>query len=97
DNVVIQRRLREQQRRVAAARAAVSRARDELASVEAEWAATANEAKQHWQIARTRVIRVHVHAHRRLAAYRRRLIRAHPHGAWLNDAMGIAQPELPRW
>jgi ABC transport system ATP-binding/permease protein len=97
DTVVIQRRLREQRRRVAAAQAAVNQARQVLAEIEADSAATASEIEQHWQIARTRVLRIHVHVHRRLAAYRRRLIRAHSHGAWVNDAMGITQPELPLW
>ncbi|HXL88736.1 MAG TPA: ATP-binding cassette domain-containing protein [Streptosporangiaceae bacterium] len=97
DKVVVQRRLREQQRQVAAARAAVSRTRQNLADIEAESAATANEIRQHSQIARTRLLRIHVHAHRRLAAYRRSLIHAHRHGVWLNDAMGITQPELPLW
>jgi ABC transport system ATP-binding/permease protein len=97
ESVVVQRRLREQQRRVSAAQAAVDQAHQALAGIEAQRAATAGEIEQHWQIARTRILRIHLHAHRRLASYRRSLIRAHPYGAWVNDAMGITQPELPLW
>jgi ABC-type multidrug transport system ATPase subunit len=95
--VIAQRRLREQRRRVSAARADVQRAEQELARAAEELARAAKQIDGHMLIARIRARRIHEHAHLRLASYRRRLIHAHPYGAWVNDAMGITQPELPLW
>jgi len=97
ESVVIQRRLREHRREVAAAQARVDRAGHEVARASADLAAATQEAEQLLVAARVRVLRTHEHAHLRLAFYRRRLVRAHRHGGWVNTAMGISQPELPGW
>jgi ABC transport system ATP-binding/permease protein len=97
DSVVVQRRLREQWRRATTVRARLSQAELELATASGDHAAAAEQTRQALKMAQTRVLRIHKHAHRRLAAYRRTLIRWHPLGAWVSSAMAITDPELPRW
>lgn len=48
-------------------------------------------------VARARVRRIHEFTHRRLSAYRRRLVRSHPAGAWVNEVMDSVAPEVPGW
>ena len=95
--VIIQRRQREQHRLIARARAEVVRARADLADIEAELADDITEAQQQHQLAAARVRRIHEHVHRRLAVYRRSLIRAHPDGGWANAALSPKAPEIPGW
>ena len=95
--VIVQRRLREQQRLIAQARAQVARARAEVAEIEAELADDMQEARQQHQVAVVRVQRIHEYTHRRLAVYRRSLIRAHPDGSWANSALSPKEPLVPGW
>jgi len=95
--VIVQRRLRDQQRLIARARAQVARARAEIAEIEAELADDMQEARQQHQVAVARVQRIHEYTHRRLAIYRRSLIRAHPDGSWANSALSPKEPLIPGW
>lgn len=95
--VARRRRREEQRRRSAAVRREVEAAARIVSEQQARLATATAEAGQHMTAAQTRVRRIHEYVHRRLAAYRRRLVRSHPQGAWVNDAMGIAQPGLPGW
>ena len=95
--VIVQRRLREQQRLIARARAQVARARAEVAEIDAELADDTQEARQQHQVAVVRVQRIHEYTHRRLAVYRRSLIRAHPDGSWANSALSPKEPLIPGW
>jgi len=97
EQVIIQRRHKEQQRLIARARAEVVRARADIADIEAELADDVQEAQQQHQSAAARVRRIHEHVHRRLAVYRRSLIRAHPEGGWANAALSLKAPEIPGW
>ncbi|WP_188191198.1 ATP-binding cassette domain-containing protein [Nonomuraea sp. SYSU D8015] len=97
DRIVVTRRLREQEQRIRAAQAAVQDAHAELASLDGQIAATSEEADRCLSAAAARVRRIHEHTHRRLAAYRRRLVRTHPHGAWVNDVLSSPSPEIPGW
>lgn len=95
--IVVLRRLREQDRLVRAARTAVQRVQAELAQLDGEIAATSEEAAQQLKAAAAQVRRIHEHTHRRLASYRRRLVRTHSNGAWVNDVLGSPSPEIPGW
>lgn len=95
--VIIQRRRREHHKLISRAKAAVAEARSEQASIEAGLAEAMEEAKQLHRASVTRVERIHEHVHRRLAIYRRSLIRAHDDAAWANAALSVTAPELPRW
>ena len=97
DTVIVQRRRREQQKVVARARAAITAARVELAEVEAALADDMQGAEQQHRVATIRVQRIHEHIHRRLAVYRRSLIRAHPEGGWVNSVLSVRAPEIPGW
>jgi ABC-type multidrug transport system ATPase subunit len=97
EQVIVQRRQKEQHRLIARARAEVVRARADLADIEAELADDITEAQQQHQLATARVRRIHEHVHRRLAVYRRSLIRAHPDGGWANAALSLKAPEIPGW
>jgi ABC-type multidrug transport system ATPase subunit len=95
--VIEQRRIREQQRLIARARAEVSRTHAEIAQIEAELADDLQAARQQHRVAVARVQRIHEYVHRRLAVYRRSLIRAHPDGSWANSALSPKQPAIPGW
>ena len=95
--VIVQRRRREHHKLVSRANAAVANAQTERASIEARLAEAMEEAKQLHRASVTRVERIHEHVHRRLAIYRRSLIRAHDDAAWANAALSVSAPELPRW
>ena len=97
ETVIVQRRHRERDKDIARARAGVVRAQAHVAEVEAELAADVQEAAQHHQAAAVRVQRIHEHVHRRLAVYRRSLVRAHPEGAWANSVLSPKTPEVPGW
>ncbi|WP_345561133.1 ATP-binding cassette domain-containing protein [Nonomuraea rosea] len=97
ERIVVLRRLREQGRRVRAAQSALQDTCAELASLDGRIAAAAQEAEGSLSAAAARVRRIHEHTHRRLAAYRRRLVRTHPHGAWVNDVLSSPSPEIPGW
>jgi ABC-type multidrug transport system ATPase subunit len=97
DTVIVQRRQREQQKAVARARSAIVAARKEVAEVEAALADDMQEAEQQHRAATVRVQRIHEHIHRRLAVYRRSLIRAHPDGGWVNSVLSVQAPEIPGW
>ncbi|MFB4290860.1 ATP-binding cassette domain-containing protein [Nonomuraea sp. ATR24] len=97
ERVVVTRRLREQGRRVRAARAAARDARAELATLDGRIDAASQEADGLLRAASARVRRVHEHTQRRLAGYRRRLARTHPYGAWVNDVLSSPAPEIPGW
>lgn len=95
--VIAQRRFRDQQRLIARARAQVARTHAEIAEIEAELADDMQEARQQHQAAVVRVLRIHEYVHRRLAVYRRSLIRAHPDGSWANSALSPKEPVIPGW
>jgi ABC-type multidrug transport system ATPase subunit len=95
--VIAQRRARDQQRLIARARAQVARTHAEIAEIEAELADDLQAARQQHQVAVVRVQRIHEYVHRRLAVYRRSLIRAHPDGSWANSALSPKEPLTPGW
>ncbi|HEY8480948.1 MAG TPA: ATP-binding cassette domain-containing protein [Spirillospora sp.] len=97
ENVIVERRLREYHRRLAAAREEARRLDEHLAEAEAAAAAARREIEQLRDVAVARVRRIHEHTHRRLAVYRRRLVRSHPNGAWVNLALSVTDPRLPGW
>ena len=97
EQVIMQRRFRDQQRLIARARTEVARTRAQIAEIEAELADDVQEARQQHQVAVARVQRIHEYVHRRLAVYRRSLIRAHPDGSWANSALSLKEPTIPGW
>jgi ABC transport system ATP-binding/permease protein len=97
ETVIVQRRRKDHQKLLARSQGAVSRAQADIAAVEADLAQAMQEAEQQHRAARTRVVRIHEHIHRRLAVYRRALVRTHPEGAWANAALSVAAPEIPGW
>ena len=70
-------------------------ARARVAELEAELTTDVQEAAQHHQAAVVRVQRIHEHVHRRLAVYRRSLVRAHPEGAWANSCSAPKRRKSP--
>jgi ABC-type multidrug transport system ATPase subunit len=97
DTVIVARRRREHQKLLRHARASVADAHAERSAVEASLAEAREEARQLHQAAVARVERIHEHVHRRLAVYRRSLIRAHDDAAWANAALSVRAPEIPSW
>ncbi|MGO9295928.1 MAG: ATP-binding cassette domain-containing protein [Streptosporangiaceae bacterium] len=97
ETVIVQRRRKEHQKLLARGEAVVLRAQADMAAIEADLAQAMQEAEQHQRAARTRVERIHEHIHRRLAVYRRALVRAHPEGAWANAVLSVPSPEIPGW
>jgi ABC transport system ATP-binding/permease protein len=97
ETVIVRRRRKEHHKLLARAQAAVTRAEADLAAMEADLAQAMEEAKQHHEAAVIRVERIHEHIHRRLAVYRRALVRAHPEGAWANAVLSVRAPEIPGW
>ena len=97
ETVIVQRRRMEHQKVVARARIAVTRAEADIAVIEADLAQAVQEAEQQHRAAVTRVQRIHEHIHRRLAIYRRSLVRVHPDGAWANMVLSVQAPEIPQW
>jgi ABC-type multidrug transport system ATPase subunit len=95
--VIVERRRRDHHKVRARAQAAVTRAQTDVMAIEASVAEAAQEAEQHHKAAVIRVERIHEYVHRRLAVYRRALIRAHPDGAWANAALSVSAPEIPGW
>jgi ABC-type multidrug transport system ATPase subunit len=95
--VVMQRRRRERDKLAGRARAAVFQAQTEVGQIEADLGAATQEAEQHHKAAVTRVHRIHDHVHRRLAIYRRALVREHPDGGWVNTMLSPLTPEIPGW
>ncbi|MDQ2876251.1 MAG: ATP-binding cassette domain-containing protein, partial [Actinomycetota bacterium] len=95
--VIAQRRRRDFEKLLDRARAGVTRAEAEVRAIEGEVAGALHEAEQHHQAAVIRVHRQHEYVHRRLARYRRALVRAHPDGAWVNLMLGTPAPEIPGW
>lgn len=53
--------------------------------------------RRHELVADVRVRRVHEHIHRRMATYRRRLVRGHQNGPLVSEAMDVLFPHLPDW
>jgi ABC transport system ATP-binding/permease protein len=97
ESVIVTRRRRDQRRLITQAQRERAAAAEELARVEAELERSTERARQHHQAAVTRVERIHEHVHRRLAVYRRALVRTHPEGAWANAALSPLTPEIPGW
>jgi ABC transport system ATP-binding/permease protein len=97
ESVIVQRRLRERVKLRARARAEVARAQSTVSTIEGEVARAEEAAEQHHEAAVVRVQRIHQYIHRRLAVYRRALVRAHPDGAWVNWALSVQTPEIPTW
>lgn len=91
------RRLREHARAVKAARQLVETRERAVNTVAADLAAAEDAAERETIVAGARVRRIHEHAHRRLSAYRRRLVRSHPDGDWVNVAMDSRSPMIPGW
>ena len=75
----------------------MTRAQADIGAIEADLGLALQEAQQHHQAAVIRVERIHEHIHRRLAVYRRALVRAHPDGAWVNAVLSPQAPEIPGW
>jgi ABC-type multidrug transport system ATPase subunit len=96
DQVVVQRRRTEQQRRISAARLTLNSVIAEIGRVEAELAAARRTDQRELQVATTRVLRVHEYIHRRLDCYLRSLVRAHPEGAWAGAQL-VVPSFLPGW
>ncbi|MGN9914178.1 ATP-binding cassette domain-containing protein [Phytohabitans sp. LJ34] len=96
-SIVRRRRERERLRRiqpfVRRRQAAVS----ERNEAESTLAAAADEAARHLAVRRARVLRIHEHAQRRIAAYRRYLVRSHDEGPWVNGVLGVIDPHIPGW
>ena len=97
ETVIVQRRRKEHQKLLARAQDPVTRAEADLTAIEGDLAQAEQEAKQHHEAAVIRVERIHEYFHRRLAVYRRALVRAHPDGAWANAALSVRAPEIPGW
>lgn len=95
--IVAERRRREQHRRRMGVLGIVRDVRRELTDAESRLARAEHEVALQREVTYARVRRIHEHTHRRLAAYRRRLVRSHPDGAWVNQVMGVLDPEVPRW
>lgn len=91
------RRRAAQERRRAAAEAEYTAARREAESARQQVAAFDDFIARRWQVARIRAQRIHEHACRRVAAYWRQLVRAHPDGPWLNGRIELVGPDLPDW
>lgn len=91
------RRTREHGRRLAGARAELARARQAVDAVRQEIAVAEEEVDREILVALSRVRRIHEHTHRRLSAYRRRLVRTHPDGTWVNEIMDSIEPSIPGW
>jgi ABC transport system ATP-binding/permease protein len=97
ETVIVQRRHREHDKLRARAQSTVTSAESAAAAIEADLAWAEQEAKQQHEAAVLRVERIHEYIHRRLAVYRRALIRSHPDGAWANWALSVQTPEIPTW
>lgn len=97
ETVVVQRRRKEHAKLRARAHSAVTSAQATYSAIEADLARAEQEAKQHHEAAVLRVQRIHEHIHRRLAVYRRALVRSHPSGLWVNWALSVQTPEIPTW
>lgn len=97
DTVIAQRRRKEHRKLLARAGAAVTRAQAELTASEANLEQAMQDARQHHEAAVNRVEWIHEHIHRRLAVYRRALVRVHPDGAWVNSVLSARAPEIPSW
>lgn len=97
ESVIVQRRLREHAKQRAQARSTVTQAQSTVLSIEGDLAQAEQAAKQQHEAAAVRVQRIHQHIHRRLAVYRRALVRVHPDGAWVNWALSPQAPEIPTW
>ena len=97
ETVIVQRRRNDHQKLLSRSRSAVTRAQADIAAIEADLGLALQEAQQHHQAAVIRVERIHEHIHRRLAVYRRALVRAHPDGAWVNAVLSPQAPEIPGW
>ncbi|MEU5907873.1 ATP-binding cassette domain-containing protein [Micromonospora sp. NPDC047467] len=95
--IVADRRKREQHKRRMSMLALFRDAYREVTDAEVKLALARREAAVQREVAYARVRRIHEHSHRRLAAYRRRLVRSHPDGAWVNQVMGVLDPEIPQW
>lgn len=97
DVVVAHRRAREHDRR----RQQLMRARDAAAAERdrhaAELAAALEAVERERTAAAARVRRVHENSHRRLATYRRRLVRSHPEGDKIDWELDGAVPHVPAW
>jgi len=91
------RRRRDQQRRVAAAKRRLAQAQEVKSAADTAVAAAAQEERSHHAAAAARVRRIHEHYERRIAAYRRTLVRFHPDGAWVNHVIGVLDPTIPAW
>jgi hypothetical protein len=91
------RRRAARERRRAAAEAEYTAARREAESARQQVAAFDDLVARRWQVARIRAQRIHEHAWRRVAAYWRQLVRAHPDGPWLNGRIELVGPDLPEW
>jgi ABC transport system ATP-binding/permease protein len=97
ETVIVQRRRKEHRKLLAGVQAGVTRGQADLMAIEADLARALQEAEQHHQAAVTRVERIHEHIHRRLAVYRRALVRSHPNGAWANAVLSVRAPDIPGW
>jgi ABC-type multidrug transport system ATPase subunit len=97
ESVIVRRRKAEHRKVRARSQAAVIQAQAVVGQIAADLARSEQEAKQLHEAAIIRVRRIHEYIHRRLAIYRRALVRAHPDGAWVNLVLSVEAPEIPGW
>ncbi|MBB5112528.1 ABC-type multidrug transport system ATPase subunit [Micromonospora echinospora] len=95
--IVADRRKREQHKRRTGVLTMIRDIHREVTDAEVQLARAGREATVQREVAYARVRRIHEHTHRRLAAYRRRLVRSHPDGPWVNQVLGVLDPEIPQW
>ncbi|MCP2250618.1 ATP-binding cassette domain-containing protein [Lentzea aerocolonigenes] len=95
--VVRMRRGREHLGAVVAAKGLALSAKADLDRLDAEIAAMADRVDRHLTVASVRVRRIHRLTHRRIAAYLRSLVRAHPRGSAALAGINRLDPGLPEW
>ncbi|RSM65236.1 hypothetical protein DMH04_49615 [Kibdelosporangium aridum] len=91
------RRRREFEARRRELKAAVAACAGRVESAEGVVTRINERIRREVKVASVRVIRLHEHAHRRLATYHRVLIRFHPDGELVAAVLDSSQPELPEW
>ncbi|WP_018801895.1 hypothetical protein [Salinispora arenicola] len=96
-SLVQARRRAEHRRRREALHVVARQARVRLAQIDAEIASFSESAVRRLAIRQARVRRLHQHTQRRLASYRRSLVRWHPKGALIVAELEATKPAIPEW
>ncbi|WP_169515763.1 FHA domain-containing protein [Amycolatopsis nigrescens] len=97
ERMVRLRRLREHARRLTAGGDVVRAAQADVKAAGRELAAGRKRLRRHAEAAGERVRQVHALCHQRLAWYRYELLRCHPRGGLVAQAMDVLEPALPEW